>query len=310
MEDVISLNGNLAGSSNGFHLPSNIVPSYATQRQMRGIAIVGLGYWGPNWVRNFSQAQGIERVVCCDFSRERLDHIKSRYPSVLVTENLDQVLNDPRVDAVVVATPVNTHFEIASRCLKAGKSTLVEKPLATSCEQAEVLIQMARERDVTLMSGHTFEYSAPVMKIRELIDSGELGDIFYISSVRANLGTVPPRRQRGLGPGDARHLDHPDVARPDAARSELPGREPLSRSRRGRCAAHAALCQQRDRLRARELARPEQDSADDDRRIAQDAGVRRHGAAGKNSRLRQGRDQASVLRHASAIFSSRTATAM
>jgi predicted dehydrogenase len=187
MEDIISLNGNLAGSSNGFHLPSKIV-AVSTHRQMRGIAIVGLGYWGPNWVRNSSQAQGIERVVCCDFSRERLDHIKSSYPSVIVTENLDQVLNDPNVDAVVVATPVNTHFEIASRCLKAGKSTLVEKPLATSCEQAEVLIRMARERYLTLMSGHTFEYSAPVMKIRELIDSGELGDIFYISSVRANLG--------------------------------------------------------------------------------------------------------------------------
>jgi predicted dehydrogenase len=187
MEDVISFNSNLAGSSNGFHLPSKIV-AVSSQRQMRGIAIVGLGYWGPNWVRNFSQAHGIERVVCCDFSRERLELIKRRYPSVVITEKLDQVLNDPQVDAVVVATPVNTHFEIASRCLKAGKSTLVEKPLATSCEEAEVLIRMARERDLTLMSGHTFEYSAPVIKIRELIDSGELGDIFYISSVRANLG--------------------------------------------------------------------------------------------------------------------------
>src|ERR1700676_1073149 len=96
MEDVSSLTGNLAGSSNGFHLPSKIA-AIATQRHMRGIAIVGLGYWGPNWVRNFSQAAGIERVVCCDFSRERRDLIKSRYPSVLVTENLDQVLNDPKV---------------------------------------------------------------------------------------------------------------------------------------------------------------------------------------------------------------------
>jgi predicted dehydrogenase len=187
MEDVTSLNGNLAGSSNGFHLPS-IVPSYATQRQMRGIAIVGLGYWGPNWVRNFSQTPGIERVVCCDFSRERLDHVKSRYPAVIVTDQLDRVLADPGIDAVVIATPVNTHFEIASRCLLAGKSTLVEKPLATSCDEAERLIKLAREHDVTLMSGHTFEYSAPVLKIRQLIDSGELGDIFYISSVRANLG--------------------------------------------------------------------------------------------------------------------------
>lgn len=187
MEDLISHNGTLAGSHNGIHAPS-IVPTYAPRHQMRGIAIVGLGYWGPNWVRNFSQIPGIERVVCCDFSRPRLDHIKSRYPSVMITDQLDRVLDDPRVDAVIVATPVNTHFEIASRCLKAGKSTLVEKPLATSGVEAEQLIRLADERGLTLMSGHTFEYSAPVIKIRELIDSGELGDIFYISSVRANLG--------------------------------------------------------------------------------------------------------------------------
>jgi predicted dehydrogenase len=187
MEDLTSPNGTLAGSQNGIHLPS---PVRADTRPgpMRGIAIVGLGYWGPNWVRNFSDIHGIERVVCCDFSRQRLDHIKGRYPSVVVTEQLDQVLNDPDIDAVVVATPVNTHFDIASRCLKAGKSTLVEKPLSTSSEEAEQLIRMARERHLTLMSGHTFEYSAPVIKIRALIDSGELGDIFYISSVRANLG--------------------------------------------------------------------------------------------------------------------------
>jgi len=189
MEDMFSHNGTLAGSHNGVHLPSSL-PARSTGRQVRGIAIVGLGYWGPNWVRNFSQTNGIERVVCCDFSRPRLEHIKGRYPSVVVTEQLDHVLEDPNVDAVVVATPVNTHFEIASRCLKAGKSTLVEKPLSTSCEQAEQLIKMARERDLTLMAGHTFEYSAPVMKIRQLIDSGELGDIFYISSVRANLGLL------------------------------------------------------------------------------------------------------------------------
>jgi predicted dehydrogenase len=187
MEDLISHNGTVASSLNGVHAPSSI-PVPSIRRQIRGIAIVGLGYWGPNWVRNFSQIQGIERVVCCDFSRPRLDHIKGRYPSVVVTDQLERVLDDPLVDAVVVATPVNTHFEIASRCLKAGKSTLVEKPLATSCEQAEQLIRMAHERNLTLMSGHTFEYSAPVIKIRELIDSGELGNVFYISSVRANLG--------------------------------------------------------------------------------------------------------------------------
>src|SRR5579863_9406911 len=125
MEEVTAYNGTLAGSQNGIHLPSVApAPAYSSGRQMRGIAIVGLGYWGPNWVRNFSHIPGIERVVCCDFSRPRLDHIKELYPSVVVTEQLDRVLDDPLVDAVVVATPVNTHFDIASRCLKAGKSTL------------------------------------------------------------------------------------------------------------------------------------------------------------------------------------------
>jgi predicted dehydrogenase len=187
MEELTSHNGGDAGLHNGIHRPS-IAPVYATRRQLRGVAIIGLGYWGPNWVRNFSQIPGIERVVCCDFSHPRLDRIKQRYSSVAITDQLDRVLADPQVEAVIVATPVNTHFEIANRCLKAGKSTLVEKPLATSSVQAEQLIRMARERDLTLMTGHTFEYSAPVIKIRELIDSGELGDVFYISSVRANLG--------------------------------------------------------------------------------------------------------------------------
>lgn len=157
-------------------------------RKLGGIAIVGLGYWGPNWARNLYQMQCAERLVCCDFSRQRLDHVKGLYPAVEVTDELDQVLADPEIEAVIVATPVSTHFDIANRCLEAGKSTLVEKPLATSAKAARQLGAIARERGLTLMVGHTFEYSAPVLKIREIIKSGELGDIFYVSSVRANLG--------------------------------------------------------------------------------------------------------------------------
>ncbi len=163
------------------------VPNIRTKK-LGGIAIVGLGYWGPNWARNLYQMQCAKRLVCCDFSRQRLEHIKALYPAVEVTDQLDQVLADPQIEAVIVATPVSTHFEIASRCLTAGKSTLVEKPLATSVHATDQLRAMARERGVTLMVGHTFEYSAPVLKIREIIKSGELGDIFYVSSVRANLG--------------------------------------------------------------------------------------------------------------------------
>ncbi len=156
--------------------------------RLRGIAVIGLGYWGPNWVRNLYQMQCAQRLVCCDFSRQRLEHIKALYPAVEITDRTDEVLRDPDIEAVVIATPVTTHFDIARRALMAGKSALIEKPLATSAGEAKQLVAMARERDLTLMVGHTFEYSAPVLKIREIIQSGELGDILYVSSVRANLG--------------------------------------------------------------------------------------------------------------------------
>jgi predicted dehydrogenase len=152
------------------------------------MAVVGLGYWGPNWVRVISQLQRAERVVCCDLSAARREQIARLYPEVTTTDSLEQVLNDPAIEAVVVATPVASHYEMARRCLEAGKSVLVEKPIAMSLKQARDLVFLAHERECTLMVGHTFEYSAPVLKARELIESGELGDILYISSVRANLG--------------------------------------------------------------------------------------------------------------------------
>jgi predicted dehydrogenase len=157
-------------------------------QKLGGIAIVGLGYWGPNWARNLYQLQCAKRLICCDFSRQRLDHMKGLYPAVETTDQIDEVLRDPEIEAVIVATPVSTHFDLARRSLAAGKSTLVEKPLATSAHDADQLCMMARERGLTLMVGHTFEYSAPVLKTRDIIKSGELGDIFYLSSVRANLG--------------------------------------------------------------------------------------------------------------------------
>jgi predicted dehydrogenase len=156
--------------------------------RLSGIAVVGLGYWGPNWVRNLYQSQCASRIVGCDPAAARLEHIKGLYPSVEMSENLDEVLADPDINAVIVATPVVSHFDIARRCLEADKSVLVEKPLATSTKESAELIRLARAHNLTLMVGHTFEYSAPVLKIREIISSGELGEVFYISSVRANLG--------------------------------------------------------------------------------------------------------------------------
>jgi predicted dehydrogenase len=121
-------------------------------------------------------------------SAERRESIRQLYPSVELTDSLERVLADPEIEAVVVATSVGSHFEIARQCLLADKSVLVEKPLATSTAQAVELIKLARVSGRVLMVGHTFEYSAPVRRMREFIASGELGDIFYLSSVRANLG--------------------------------------------------------------------------------------------------------------------------
>jgi len=152
------------------------------------MAVVGLGYWGPNWVRVISQLQRADRIVCCDMSAARRDQISKLYPEVETIESIDQLLDDPAIEAAVVATPVGTHYEMARRLLEAGKSVLVEKPLAMSIKQSDELVRLSRLHERTLMVGHTFEYSAPVLKARELIDSGELGEILYISSVRANLG--------------------------------------------------------------------------------------------------------------------------
>ena len=166
----------------------NQLPATDSETRLRALAVVGLGYWGPNWVRNLCQARSAERIICCDLSLERRRRIQQLYPNVELTSDLNDVLSDCEIEGVVVATPVNTHYEIAKQCLSAGKSVLVEKPLATSQAEAARLVDLARERGRVLMVGHTFEYSAPVVKAREVIESGELGEILYISSIRANLG--------------------------------------------------------------------------------------------------------------------------
>jgi len=157
-------------------------------RALRGVGVVGLGYWGPNWVRNFQQGQYASRVVACDLDEGRRKHLSQLYSDLETTSRYEDLLSDPDIEGIVVATPVSTHYAMARRALEAGKSVLVEKPLATSSQEAQELIQLALTHKKTLMVGHTFEYSAPVQKMREVIASGELGDVFYVSSVRANLG--------------------------------------------------------------------------------------------------------------------------
>ena len=156
--------------------------------QLRGIGVVGLGYWGPNWVRNLHQSQAARRIVACDLDQKRRTHVSQLYSDLETTSHFEDLLNDDDIEGIVVATPVGTHYGMAKRALEAGKSVLVEKPMATSNEDANDLVKTAREKNLILMVGHTFEYSAPVLKMHDIIASGELGDVFYISSVRANLG--------------------------------------------------------------------------------------------------------------------------
>ena len=156
--------------------------------QLSGVGVVGLGYWGPNWVRNLHQSQAAKRIVACDLDQKRRTHVSELYSDLETTSRFEDLLNDDEIEGIVVATPVGTHYAMAKRALEAGKSVLVEKPLATSSEEASDLVKTAREKKLTLMVGHTFEYSAPVLKMHDIIASGEIGDVFYISSVRANLG--------------------------------------------------------------------------------------------------------------------------
>jgi predicted dehydrogenase len=149
--------------------------------------LIGLGYWGPNLARVLAQAQKSEFSAACDLDPSRLSRVARQYPGTRTFTELDQFL-DSDVEAVLIATPIVTHYEIARRALLAGKHVFVEKPLADTSPRAAELNEMARTLRRTLMAGHTFVYSPPVVKIKELIDSGALGDLHYLSFSRVNLG--------------------------------------------------------------------------------------------------------------------------
>lgn len=157
-------------------------------RDDKKIALIGFGYWGPNLLRNYMELKGVEVVWVCDKNAQRLALANSRYPSVLLTEDVQDVLSDPHVDAVVIATPISTHYALSKAALEAGKHVFVEKPMTADSREARELVGLARNRGLTLMVGHTFEYSPPVMMIKQIIDSGELGDVYFVASSRVNLG--------------------------------------------------------------------------------------------------------------------------
>ena len=160
----------------------------STKGAVPRVAVVGLGYWGPNLLRVLAERTDVEVAWMCDTDPARLVTLMRRYPSVRPSSDLDEVLADASVDGVLLATPVFTHYDLGRRCLEADKHTFVEKPLAPSTQQAAELIDLAVSRERVLMCGHTFLYSPPVRAIRKLIEDGELGDLFFISSSRVNLG--------------------------------------------------------------------------------------------------------------------------
>jgi predicted dehydrogenase len=174
------------------------------------IAVIGYGYWGPNLVRNFASVEGASVRTVCDLSPQRLGEAKLRHPYLDTTTEFHTVLADPAIDAVAIATPVRTHYEFARRALEHGKHVLVEKPMTASVAEGESLLDLAARRDLRLMVNHTFIYTGAVRKMKEIVVSGALGDLYYLDSVRINLGLF----QRDvnvlwdLAPHDIAIMDH------------------------------------------------------------------------------------------------------
>ncbi len=152
------------------------------------IGVIGLGYWGPNIVRNFLTTPGVEKIYCCDIDEKRLNFVKSRFPSVEVTSDTESILRSTEIDAIAVVTPVATHYLLAKKALENGKHVLVEKPMTSSVREAEELINISERKNLVLMVDHTFIFTGAVRKIKELVEQGEIGEIYYFDSVRVNLG--------------------------------------------------------------------------------------------------------------------------
>jgi len=155
---------------------------------MINIGVIGYGYWGPNLVRNFAETPGANLAAVSDLDPAKLATVQKRYPAVKTSTDFRDMLKDPSVDAIAVATPVNTHFELGMAALKAGKHLWLEKPMTESSEQARKLIDEAQRRKLVLIVDHTFIYTGAVRKMKELISSGELGKVLYYDSIRVNLG--------------------------------------------------------------------------------------------------------------------------
>jgi len=154
------------------------------------IAQAGVGYWGPNLLRNLVQNKRCSVQGVADLSNERRDFVRIQYPAIRVTDDVEALCTDPEIEALVIATPVQTHFDIAIKALENGKHILVEKPLARSVAEVEAIEQVAKKKNLTVMVGHTFLFNSAVRYVKQLIDTEQLGDLRYIYSQRLNLGRI------------------------------------------------------------------------------------------------------------------------
>lgn len=191
---------------------------------MTNIGVIGYGYWGPNLVRNFEQMPQANLVACCDLNPDNLKKVKSLYPHVEVTQNIDDVLNSAGIDAVVIATSAPTHYDLAKKALFASKHVMVEKPLTLDSATSKELVDIAEKQGRILMVGHLLEYHSAVDYLKDLIASGELGDVQYIYTQRLNLGQVRKDENAfwSLAPHDISIISY-----------LLSGKEPVEVSARG-----------------------------------------------------------------------------
>lgn len=155
---------------------------------MLQVAVIGAGYWGPNLIRNLGEVPDTRVAYVCDLDPKKLAPLQARHPTLKTTQDYSVILRDPDISAVVIATPVSTHHRLAIDALRAGKHVLVEKPLAADTRAAQAIVETAKEANRVLMVGHTFIYNPAVAKVKQLIDQGALGEIYYIDSSRVNLG--------------------------------------------------------------------------------------------------------------------------
>jgi predicted dehydrogenase len=198
-----------------------------------GLAVVGAGYWGKNLIRNAMSSQKCDFRLVCDVDVERAQTAVGRYNQVATTDDIDRLLDDKDINAVIIATPASTHAEVALACLEAGKHVMVEKPLAWSVAEGEKLVDKAASLGLVLMCDHTYCYTPAVQRIRELVRTGVLGDIHYVDSVRINLGLVQPDVDVfwDLAPHDLAILDVilPDGLHPTSVAAQ--GADPLGTGR-------------------------------------------------------------------------------